>query len=71
LAVFKIQPDTSPLVKIETNMTSPFPGMDPFLEGNLWPDLSMSIALGIEEILLPLITQKYSASGQVLGMPKT
>lgn len=42
-------------------MTSPFPGMDPFLEGYLWPDVHSSLTNVIKEILAPLISPKYVA----------
>ena len=42
-------------------MTSPFPGMDPYLEGYLWPDVHNSLAFAIKELLAPQISPKYVA----------
>lgn len=42
-------------------MISPFPGMDPFLEGYLWPDVHNRLANVIAELLAPLISPKYVA----------
>lgn len=42
-------------------MTSPFPGMDPFLEGYLWPDVHNRLANVIAEVLAPQISPKYVA----------
>ena len=42
-------------------MNTPFPGMDPFLEGNLWSDLHHELASKIRKQLTPLITPKYVA----------
>ena len=35
-------------------MPSPFPGMDPYLEGHLWPDVHSGLAFVIKEQLVPL-----------------
>lgn len=42
-------------------MASPFPGMDPFLEGSLWPDVHHNLASIIQEIIAPQIAPKYVA----------
>jgi len=42
-------------------MSSPFPGMDPYLEGSLWPDVHHNLASKIQRILIPLIRPKYVA----------
>ncbi|AEE49524.1 DUF4058 family protein [Haliscomenobacter hydrossis] len=42
-------------------MTSPFPGMDPYLEGYLWPDVHNRLAAVISELLAPQIAPKYVA----------
>ncbi len=42
-------------------MTSPFPGMDPYLEGYLWPDVHSMLAAVILEMLNLKITPKYVA----------
>lgn len=40
-------------------MHSPFPGMDPFLEGHLWPDVHQSLANAIKIMLVPAARPKY------------
>jgi hypothetical protein len=40
-------------------MPSPFPGMDPFLEGYLWPDVHATLASNIRQRLVPLLRPKY------------
>ena len=40
---------------------SPFPGMDPYLEGYLWPDLHHRLATQISDQLGPLIWPRYVA----------
>ncbi|WP_373551137.1 DUF4058 family protein [Haliscomenobacter sp.] len=42
-------------------MKSPFPGMDPYLEGYLWPDVHNRMAAVISEFLAPQIAPKYVA----------
>lgn len=42
-------------------MASPFPGMDPYLEGELWQEFHGRLANQISEQLLPLLTPKYTA----------
>ncbi len=42
-------------------MTSPFPGMDPYLEGYLWPDVHNRLANVVAELLAPQISPKYVA----------
>ncbi|TNE52908.1 MAG: DUF4058 family protein [Bacteroidetes bacterium] len=42
-------------------MKSPFPGMDPYLEGYLWPDVHNRLAAVISELLTPRIAPKYVA----------
>jgi len=41
--------------------TSPFPGMDPYLEGYIWPDVHNRLINAISEILAPKIAPKYVA----------
>lgn len=36
-------------------MPSPFPGMDPYLEGHLWPDVHNSLAYLISVQLTPRV----------------
>lgn len=52
-------------------MTTPFPGMNPFLEGYLWPDLHGSLAHQIKEMLAPLISPKYVARTDVYTVNDT
>ena len=42
-------------------MPSPFPGMDPYLEGYLWPDVHSALAGKIRQHLTPLLRPKYAA----------
>src|SRR5712692_8648222 len=42
-------------------MPSPFPGMDPYLESHLWPDLHHRLATQISDQLVPLIQPRYVA----------
>lgn len=42
-------------------MVSPFPGMDPFLEGYLWPDVHNRFATVIAELIAGAIAPKYVA----------
>ena len=42
-------------------MKSPFPGMDPWLEGYLWPDVHFDLASAIRSLLAPQIAPKYVA----------
>lgn len=40
-------------------MPSPFPGMDPYLEGYLWPDVHNALAAKVRQLLTPLIRPRY------------
>lgn len=42
-------------------MKSRFPGMNPYLEGHLWPDLHNALANKIRQKLTPLIRPHYTA----------
>ena len=42
-------------------MPSPFPGMDPYLEGYLWSDVHQSLAAQIKRQLVPFISPRYVA----------
>ena len=42
-------------------MPSPFPGMDPYLEGYLWPDVHQALAGKIRQQLTPLVRPRYMA----------
>lgn len=47
-------------------MPSPFPGMDPFLEGRLWPDVHHRLAVEIACRLTPLLRPRYVARLEVV-----
>jgi hypothetical protein len=40
-------------------MPSPFPGMDPFIEGHIWRDFHVSIIIAIRDLLVPVIRPRY------------
>ena len=40
-------------------MQSLFPGMDPFLEGHIWPDFHNSLAIFLKTQLVPKVSPKY------------
>lgn len=42
-------------------MPSPFPGMDPYLEGYLWPDVHNALANKIRQQLTPMLRPRYTA----------
>ena len=42
-------------------MPSPFPGMDPYLEGELWQEFHETLASAIRAQLMPRLTPKYVA----------
>lgn len=42
-------------------MPSPFPGMDPYLEGYLWPDVHHALAAQFRRQLAPLLRPRYVA----------
>ncbi|MEM9002011.1 MAG: DUF4058 family protein [Cyanobacteria bacterium P01_F01_bin.86] len=42
-------------------MPSPFPGMDPYLEGYLWPDVHNALAAKIRQLLAPQLQPRYVA----------
>ncbi|MEZ4960021.1 MAG: DUF4058 family protein [Saprospiraceae bacterium] len=41
-------------------MPSPFPGMDPYLEGHLWPDVNSSLAYLIKVQIAPRLAAPYT-----------
>jgi hypothetical protein len=45
----------------ECAVPSPFPGMDPYLEGYLWPDVHSALAHTLRRQLAPQIQPKYVA----------
>jgi Protein of unknown function (DUF4058) len=42
-------------------MPSPFPGMDPYLEGVLWTNFHTQLAVGIAQELNPRLAPRYVA----------
>ncbi len=46
-------------------MPSPFPGMDPYLEGYLWPDVHNRLVVEIARRLAPLLRPRYVARIEV------
>ena len=42
-------------------MPSPFPGMDPYLEGDLWQEFHDRLANQLSTQLMPLLVPKYVA----------
>lgn len=42
-------------------MPSPFPGMDPYLEAGLWPDVHNALASKLRAFLAPQLRPKYAA----------
>ena len=40
-------------------MPSPFPGMDPFIEGQVWEDFHHGIISSIQEALIPNLRPRY------------
>ena len=42
-------------------MPSRFPGMDPYLEGHLWPDVYQALASKIRQQLAPRLKPRYVA----------
>lgn len=52
-------------------MPSPFPGMNPYLEGYLWADVHNALASKIRQLLVPLLRPRYTARleiGSVLDL---
>jgi hypothetical protein len=49
----------------ELLMSSPFPGMDPYLEGYLWPDVHHALIAKIRQQLAPRLRPRYVARVQV------
>lgn len=46
-------------------MASPFPGMDPYLEGFLWPDVHHALVSKIRQQLVPKLKPKYVARVEI------
>jgi hypothetical protein len=64
-----------PIVELkETPMPSPFPGMDPYLEGSEWTSFHAELAAEIARQLTPLLAPRYVARAQkrfVVVRPET
>src|SRR5215212_2353300 len=45
----------------ESSMPSPFPGMDPYLEGSEWTSVHTELAVEIARQLTPRLTPRYIA----------
>lgn len=43
-------------------MPSPFPGMDPYLEGEIWQEFQEHFAMHMSKQLMPLVSPRYVAS---------
>ena len=50
-------------------MPSPFPGMDPYLEGEEWSDVHQALGAQIRKQLAPAIAPKYVARLAVATVP--
>ena len=46
-------------------MPSPFPGMDPYLEGYMWPDVHHELATMFKRLLVPLVRPNYAVRIEV------
>lgn len=52
-------------------MSSPFPGMDPHLEGYLWPDVHSALAGNIRKQLTPQLRPRYTARLEIYTVEDT
>ncbi|KYC40579.1 hypothetical protein WA1_26025 [Scytonema hofmannii PCC 7110] len=52
-------------------MPSPFPGMDPYLEAGLWPDVHNALASKIRAFLAPQLRPKYAARIEIYVVEDT
>ncbi len=52
-------------------MPSPFPGIDPYLEGYLWPDVHNALATKIRQQLAPKIQPNYTVRLEIYLMQDT
>lgn len=52
-------------------MPSPFPGMDPYLETGLWPDVHNALASKIRAFLAPQLRPKYAARLEIYVVEDT
>src|SRR5207248_1215084 len=40
-------------------MPSPFPGMDPYIEGQKWRDFHLRLISGVSDLLVPILQPRY------------
>jgi hypothetical protein len=52
-------------------MSSPFPGMDPYLEGYLWPDVHHALANKIRQLLAPRLRPRYAVRLEIYVVEDT
>jgi hypothetical protein len=52
-------------------MPSPFPGMDPYLEGYLWPDVHNALANKIRQLLAPRLRPRYAVRLEIYVVEDT
>ena len=52
-------------------MPSPFPGMDPLLEGYLWPDVHNALANKIRQVLAPRLRPRYMVQIEIYVVEDT
>ena len=52
-------------------MPSPFPGMDPYLEGYLWPDVHHALANKIRQLLAPRLRPRYAVRLEIYVVEDT
>lgn len=52
-------------------MPSPFPGMDPYLEAELWPDVHNALASKLRAFLVPQLRPKYTARLEIYVVEDT
>lgn len=41
------------------SLPSPFPGMDPYIEGHDWPNFHVGFIVALRDVLIPLVRPKY------------
>lgn len=58
---FAVKTFPLPFPPTPPTMPSPFPGMDPYLEGYLWPDVHHVLANKIRQQLAPRLRPNYLA----------
>jgi uncharacterized protein DUF4058 len=50
-------------------MPSPFPGMDPFIEGQRWEDFHTRLIPSLSDALVPLVRPRYVVQVEILPLP--